>query len=221
VNGPSDDELNQAKTKYKSQSAQATTEGTSEEAGQSGDGEADRSAIVSRSAVTLWQDRIVVEDCSDDEAEAPLTRVTVEPITVMPDDSDTEEVCCVHESLGDSSSEDNESAEDARFLLEHVCELCENFEHKLGKFLTGMRSPPTEVECDEEVDDFPTRFFTNNTEAGGSRQAKIDTGAFAIWVSAAVHREIGTEPLACGGDANEADGRALSVLGSGRIVFGL
>jgi hypothetical protein len=49
----------------------------------------------------------VVEDCSDDNAEAPLTHVTVEPITVVPDDSDTEEVCCVHESLRDASGEDN------------------------------------------------------------------------------------------------------------------
>jgi hypothetical protein len=105
--------------------------------------------------------------------------------------------------------------------LEHVSELCENFELKFGEFLTGTRSPPTEVERDEDVDDIPTRFFTNITVAGGSRQAKIDKGAFAIWVSAAVYREIGTEPLACGGDANAADGRALPVLGSGRIVFGL
>jgi hypothetical protein len=98
---------------------------------------------------------------------------------------------------------------------------CVKFENEYGKFLTATKSSPSDVERDEDDDDIPTRFFTKFTVAGGSRQVKIDTGAFAIWVSAAVYREIGTEPLAREGDANAADGWALPVLGSGRILLGL
>jgi hypothetical protein len=63
----------------------------------------------------------VVEKCSDDDyAEAPLTRVTVEPVTVVPDHSDADEVCCVYESLGDENDEDSASGQDARFVWNRV-----------------------------------------------------------------------------------------------------
>jgi hypothetical protein len=145
----------------------------------------------------------------------------VEPVTVVPDDSDAEEACCIYESLGYENDEDSASCQDARFVLEHGDELCDNFENEYGDCLTATKSSPSDVERDEDYDGIPTRFFTNVTVAGGSRQAKIDTGAFAIWVSATMYREIGTEPLARVGDANAADGRALPVLGSGRILLGL
>jgi hypothetical protein len=96
-----------------------------------------------------------------------------------------------------------------------------NFENEYGDFLTATKPSPSDVERDEVNEDIPARFFTNITVAGGWRQDKIDTGAFAICVSPVVHREIGTEPLAKGGDANAAEGRALPVLGSGRILLGL
>jgi hypothetical protein len=86
--------------------------------------------------------------------------------------------------------------------------------------LTATKPSPSDVERDEVDDDIPTRFFANVIVDAGSRKVKIDTGAFAIWVCATVHREIGTEPLATAGDANAEDGRALPVLGSYYWDFG-
>jgi hypothetical protein len=63
-------------------------------------------------AVVMRQERTVVH-CSDDEAEALLTRVTMEPAVVVPDDSDAEEVCCAYEWLGDENGEDRSSFQDA------------------------------------------------------------------------------------------------------------
>jgi hypothetical protein len=215
---PCNSEADQGGTKDTAQPARETSEGSSASAVRS---DWETAARCARYAVPLWQERTVVEDCSDGGTEGPLTRVTVEPVTVVPDDSDAEEVCCVYESLGDDNDEDSASCRDARFVLEQVDEMCENFENEYCENFTATKSPPSDVERDEDDDDIPTRFFTNVTVVGGSRQAKIDTGAFAIWVSAAVYREMGTVPLARGEDANAADGRALPVLGSGRILMGL
>jgi hypothetical protein len=131
----------------------------------------------------------------------------VEPVTVVPDDSDADDACCVYKSLGDENDEDSASGQDAQFVFEQVDELCGNFENEYGDFLTATKPSPSDVERDEVNKDIPARFFTNITMAGGSRQDKIDKN--------------GTEPLAKGGDANAAEGRALPVLGSARILLGL
>jgi hypothetical protein len=86
-----------------------------------------------------------VEKCSNDEAEAALTRVTVEPVTVVPDGSDAGEACCVYESLGEANDEDGASRQDALFLLEQVDELCEIFENEHGDFFTATKSSPSNV----------------------------------------------------------------------------
>jgi hypothetical protein len=49
----------------------------------------------------------------------------------------------------------------------------------------------------------------------------VDTGAFSIWVSEAVYEEVGTMPIIPGGGASAADGRALPVLGEGRMQLGV
>jgi hypothetical protein len=49
----------------------------------------------------------------------------------------------------------------------------------------------------------------------------VDTGAFSIWVSEAVYEEVGTMPIIPGGDASAGDGRALPVLGEGRMQLGV
>jgi hypothetical protein len=55
----------------------------------------------------------------------------------------------------------------------------------------------------------------------GRTSAKVDSGAFSIWVDSEVYKHISDVPIESGGEACSADGSDLLVVGSGRIQFSL
>jgi transposase InsO family protein len=80
----------------------------------------------------------------------------------------------------------------------------------------------TEIERDELApDEAPDAFTTNVQLRQGDVPAKVDSGAYSIWVDAAVYNRNSNYPVDEGGEAVAADGSTLAVLGNGRMTMGL
>jgi hypothetical protein len=79
----------------------------------------------------------------------------------------------------------------------------------------------SEIDKDEEaLDEMPDTFTTSVHLRQGDVPAKVDSGAYSIWVDAAVYSRNSNCPVDEGGEAVSADGSTLSVLGNGRMTMG-
>jgi hypothetical protein len=79
----------------------------------------------------------------------------------------------------------------------------------------------SEIDKDEEaLDEMPDTVTTSVQLRQGDVPAKVDSGAYSIWVDAAVYSRNSNCPVDEGGEAVSADGSTLSVLGNGRMTMG-
>jgi hypothetical protein len=83
-------------------------------------------------------------------------------------------------------------------------------------FTEGAEIDRDEVTPDETPDAFNTSVQLRQVDV----PAKVDAGAYSIWVDAAVYSRTSSYPFNEGGEAVSADGSTLSVLANGRMTMG-
>jgi hypothetical protein len=156
-----------------------------------------------------------LKDASYDEANfwtrgMQQADVRVELMTVLPElDEEEESPCCVYEQLHHES----------KFGCRKRAAGGRGRKKSRRRNFEGA-GPDTEFEEDDDVD-YPRSFVASIYTRQGRTSAKVDSGAFSIWVDSEVYKHISDVPIESGGEACSANGSDLLVVSSGRIQFSL